>query len=149
MSSRAFRPVFNCISDRQVWTASARSGTKGDSQRLPRFGMILCEVLDNAYRTILYVPDSNCSCRWLRAHKAAHVLKLGSEIRVGRIVDDHEQFQRGLVPLKGNPVCHLKAVTAFKNHHILPVQHGTILDMPCLNGNNYTHRNCPGCRMLC
>jgi len=73
----------------------------GIRTRLSRFGMNLCEVLDDAYRAILHVPHGNCSRRWLRVHKVTHILKLGSEIRVGRIVDQHEQLQEDWSPCRG------------------------------------------------
>src|SRR5713101_2788355 len=136
MSSRAFRPAFNCIRDRQVWTASARSGTKRDSQRLSRFGMILCEILNNAHRAILHVSHGNCSRRWLRVHKVTHIVKLGSETRVRCIVDQHEQLQRGLVPLQGNPFCHLKAVTASKT--LTSSRFTTGISLPCLASTETT-----------
>src|SRR5437588_1388153 len=95
----SLRPPLDQVSHREVGTGRRTRIPKRQAQRLGRLRMVGSEVLNNLYRSLTHITDTNGSGRRLRADEFPQILQLRIQAVICSIIDQQKKFQPGMVSL--------------------------------------------------
>src|ERR1700688_4533489 len=102
--------------------------------------MIAGRALLHLRSPVLHVSNPHLGGCRLRHDELPKALKLGSEIQVGPIVEQNEEFEPRVISFGGNPTGDFVTIMALVDHHIALAYFGHVRAMTSFGSYHHVYR---------